>query len=163
VADKEDEIQIRYSTMVNEHCLDNDNENAVESIQNKVSREWGTDDSVRIDAANKEACMPHKQVQFLQKAFPHLYPDAKGGDYKDFQTPMSLSEYLKHAVMFGDCRFIKDYRFVFTMINIKMRDQAYHSISPALNSGWKNNKEAIVNNDINKLCTPDEVRTSSNY
>jgi hypothetical protein len=75
----------------------------------------------------------HENPDLLPNAFPSLYPDGEGGNYKNFTVPLTTSEYLKHTMTFGDPRFMRHYRYLFMMCNVKNLEKAYKTIAPIMN------------------------------
>lgn len=104
---------------------------------------------------------PHEVPDLLAQCFPSLFPSG-GGNFREFQVPLTPSEMLEHTTQFGDPRFAQHLRYMFMMVNIKNLDIAYRSISTTLRGRVKKANmdgsiadvtEEMISNFSSVVCT----------
>ena len=84
---------------------------------------------------NGMPCRAHEVPNLLGQAFPTLFPKGAGCDYRQYKTPLTTAQMLKHVMKLSDPRFSQHYRFLFFMVNMKNLEMAYKSVSAVLKGG----------------------------
>lgn len=121
----------RQSTCLPEQPL------ATADIPQVLSQQYG---SMAVEK-NGELVRAHELANLLGMLFPTLFPDAVSGDYRNYRVPLTTAQMMKHCCSFADTRCARNYRFVFTMVNIKNMEAAFGSIGLCLRGRISKHRE----------------------